>query len=489
MSDFSIPPSSFVARFDLWDDAQRDAAARMLATVREAGLTQIRFSFPDQHGVLRGKTVTAASLEEFLFSGCGMASTMLLKDTSHRTVYPVWQKSGGDFAGFSGAADFLLVADPLTFRVLPWAEATGWVLCDAYDPAGHPVFCSTRLLARQALARLQARGLAYVAGLEIELHIFRVIDPKLAAGDSGQPGTPPDVALCAQGFQYLTEQRYDQHEPMFERIRKVCEALDLPLRTMEVEFGPSQVELTFAPLRGIRIADDFMLLRSAVKQVCARHGYHATFMCRPALPNIFSSGWHLHQSLAQLDDGRNAFAPEADGGRDALPLSPLGMDFANGLLRHAEASCLLTTPTINGYKRYRPYSLAPDRILMGRDNRAAMLRVISAPGSPASRIENRVGESAANPYLYITSQILSGLDGIDRPTPWPDVTEAPYETDAASLPRNILAAIDSFAASDFYRESLGTDVVDYLVMLKRAEATRFFESVTDWEHKEYFDLF
>ena len=484
-----ISATSFVGRHALWSDEQHEAAARLVARVQEKGLKQIRFAFADQHGVLRGKTIAADALEEFLPSGCGMASTLLLKDTSHRTVYPVWQKGNAGISGMSGAADFLLVADPLTFRELPWAEGTGWLLCDAYDPHGAPVFCSTRWIARQALARLAEKGFDYVAGLEIELHIFRMTDPRLGLDDAGQPGTPPDVQLMAQGFQYLTEQRYDQYEPVFEAIRQACEQLAPPLRTMEVEFGPSQVEVTSSPLKGIRIADDLVLLRSMVKQVCRRLGYHATFMCRPALPHIFSSGWHLHQSLSNRDDGSNAFAPDRAGQAGDAPLSAMGMDFANGILRHAEASCLLTTPTINGYKRYRPYSLAPDRVLMGQDNRAAMLRLINGPSRSASRIENRVGEPAANPYLYLASQILSGLDGIDRPGAWPDLSEAPYETDAPILPRNILAAIEHFAASDFYREALRQEVVDYLVTLKRAEVDRFFDNVTDWEQREYFDLF
>ena len=75
---------------------------------------------------------------------------------------------------------------------------------------------------------------------------------------------------------------------------------------------------------------------------------------------------------------------------------------------------MFTTPTINGYKRYRPYSLAPDRAIWGRDNRGVMLRVLGGPGDAATRIENRIGEPAANPYLYLASQILSGLDGLDR---------------------------------------------------------------------------
>ena len=186
-------------------------------------------------------------------------------------------------------------------------------------------------------------------------------------------------------------------------------ALGLPLRSLEVEFGPSQCEFTFGPLPGLEPADAMVLFRSAVKQVCRRHGYHATFMCRPKLPNVFPSGWHLHQSLRRARKGANAFMAKDDG----EVLCAFGLHYLGGLLAHARASAAFTTPTINGYKRYRPFSLAPDRAIWGRENRGVMLRVLGGPDD-ATRIENRVGEPAANPYLYMASQILSGLDGIDR---------------------------------------------------------------------------
>ena len=95
-------------------------------------------------------------------------------------------------------------------------------------------------------------------------------------------------------------------------------------------------------------------------------------------------------------------------------LSPLGRHYLAGLLQHARASAVFATPTINGYKRYRAYSLAPDRAIWGRDNRGVMVRMLGGANDPATRLENRIGEPAANPYLYMASQILAGLDGIDR---------------------------------------------------------------------------
>src|SRR5262245_63338360 len=108
-----------------------------------------------------------------------------------------------------------------------------------------------------------------------------------------------------------------------------------------------------------------------------------------------------------------------------------------GLLAHARATAAFTTPTINGYKRYRPYSLAPDRAIWARDNRGVMVRVIGQPGSPATRLENRVGEPAANPYLYVASQIYSGLDGIARRLDPVPSADTPYETHATLLPNNL----------------------------------------------------
>src|SRR6201999_1177417 len=124
---------------------------------------------------------------------------------------------------------------------------------------------------------------------------------------------PPPASLLPHGYQYLTEQRYDQMEPVLEIIRRDVLALGLPLRSVEVEFGPSQCEFTFAPTRGMVPADNMVLFRSAVKQIARRHGYHATFMCRPKLPNVFASGWHLHQSIVSRAGGANAFMTSEDG--------------------------------------------------------------------------------------------------------------------------------------------------------------------------------
>ena len=290
---------SFVERHGLWSAEQKEAAKRLAAIVEEKRLETLRLSFADQHGILRGKILIAPDAIGSLENGCSITTTMLAKDTSHKTVFPVFTAGGGfGMKEMEGAADFLMVPDPLTFRVLPWSPTSGWVLCDVYFADGTPVPFSTRQLYRSVLNKLDARGYDFVAGLEVEFHLFKLEDAHMAPEDAGQPGRPPSVSLLSHGYQYLTEQRFDQMEGALDIIRRDVLALGLPLRSVEVEFGPSQCEFTFAPRKGIEPADNMVLFRSAVKQIARRHGYHATFMCRPKLPNVFASGWHLHQSLA-----------------------------------------------------------------------------------------------------------------------------------------------------------------------------------------------
>ncbi|GKQ51561.1 glutamine synthetase family protein [Bradyrhizobium sp. Ce-3] len=485
---------SFVERHGLWSDEQKEAATRLRRIVEEKNLEVIRLSFPDQHGILRGKTLIASEAVRSLEGGCSITTTMLAKDTSHKTVFPVFTAGGGfGMKEMEGAADVLMVADPTTFRVLPWAENTGWLLCDLYFSDGRPVPFATRNLYRKVLDQLAGRGYDFVAGLEVEFHLFKLDDAHMAPEDAGQPGRPPSVSLLSHGYQYLTEQRYDLMEPALEIIRRDIIALDLPLRSVEVEFGPSQCEFTFAPTTGLAPADTMVLFRSAVKQIARRHGYHATFMCRPKLPNVFASGWHLHQSVVSRAGGDNVFMAKENEKENEKetgePLSALGRAWLAGLIEHARASTVFTTPTINGYKRYRSYSLAPDRAIWGRDNRGVMIRVLGAAGDPATRLENRIGEPAANPYLYMASQILSGLDGVDRKLDPGPSADTPYETKAALLPKSLREAVFALNDDPFFRQALGPEFVDYYVFIKNAEIERFQAEVSDWEQREYFEMF
>jgi glutamine synthetase len=483
--------ASFVERHDLWTDEQARRAKAVAQAIKSKKLELIRFSFADQHGVLRGKTVVAAEAPALMQSGVTMTTTLLAKDTAHKTVFPVFT-AGGGFAmdEMQGGGDFVMVADPDTFRVLPWAPHTGWLLCDIYFPNGKPVPFSTRQVLRDALSGLASVGYDFLAGLEVEFHLFKLENPRLDPSDATWPPRAPDVSLLNQGYQYLTESRFDQLDAALEPIRRGVEALGMPLRSLEIELGPTQCEFTFRPQPAMEAADTMILFRAAAKQIARRNGMLLSFMCRPGLPNLFSSGWHLHQSLIGSKGGRNAFA-----GGEREGLSATGLHYLGGLLAHAQAAAVFTTPTVNGYKRYRPYALAPDRAIWARDNRGVMVRVFGQPGDPSTHLENRIGEPAANPYLYIASQIYAGLDGVrERRDPGPSA-DTPYETKAPGLPKNLGEAVAALRRSDIFRQGFGDAFVDYFAHIKEAEFARFTAEtggeadVTAWEHNEYFDLF
>ena len=484
----------FVDRHGLWTSEQTRAARAVAQRIKKEKLELIRFSFADQHGVLRGKTLIAADALGALGSGVTMTTTLLAKDTAHKTAYPVFTAGGGfDMAEMQGGGDFVMIADPATFKVLPWAPNTGWLLCDIFFGNGKPVPFSTRQILRDALSRLAAEGFAFRAGLEVEFHLFKLENPRLTPTDATWPPRAPEVSLLNQGYQYLTESRYDQLDAALAPIRHGVEALDLPLRSLEVELGPSQCEFTFRPQEALAAADTMILFRAATKQIARRNGTLASFMCLPALPHLFSSGWHLHQSLVKRRGGGNAFAGNAREG-----LSALGLHFLAGLLSHAEAGAAFSTPTVNGYKRYRPYTLAPDRAIWARDNRGCMIRVLGQPGEADTRLENRLGEPAANPYLYVASQIYAGLDGIaERRDPGPSA-DTPYETKAPMLPNDLGQALSALRASEAFGKAFGASFIDYYAHLKEAELARFKSEageavdgtdVTAWEQNEYFDLF
>lgn len=465
---------SFARQHQAWTEAQHKAARDVAAQIRTLGV--VRLAFADAHGVLRGKTLVAAEAERLLDQGVRATTTLLMKDLSGKTAFPVFGPDGGGFGEplLRGAADMVMLPDPATFQVLPWAPHTGWLLCDLFLPDGRAMPLSSRAQLARQVSVLAGQGMRFVAGVEVECHITRAAPNQ----PNGEPGAR---ALLNPGYQYLTELRYDELDPLMEQLRAALQGLGLPLRTLEVEFGPSQIELTFGPGEGLAPADQLILVRSAVKQVCRRGGYVASFMSRPKLPHVVSSGWHLHQSVLDAA-GHNLFM------NDAAPLSSFGQKWLGGLLTNAGASCAFTTPTINGYRRYRPYTNAPTRAGWAADNRGAMIRVLGGPGDTATRLENRAGEPGANPYLAIAAQIASGLHGVESSLDPGAMSVAPYDDDRPLLPRSLPEALAALQANACLNAAFGPAFIDYFYRLKQAELDRFQAVVTEWEHQEYFEL-
>jgi glutamine synthetase len=488
----------FVARHGLLSDSAVALAGEVAERILTHGLRTVRLAVVDQHGIVRARALSPEAAISAFGNGLDFSGAIYSLDTGNNVFVPPFAAGGGfGIAEFTGFPDIILVPDPATFQILPWADRTGWLLCDAYFSNGQPVPLDGRGLLRRQLAALGDLGYDFTVGLEIEFSIFTPAGGPLAPENAGFTPPPPAVSIFERGYQFLSETRLDSMAGTLDAVRDALWALGLPPRSIEDEWGPGQLEVSFAPMSGLAAADAAVLFRSAVKQVCQRRGLLATFMSRPGLANITSSGWHLHQSLTSRADGGNAFAS------DLRPLSDAGLSYVAGLIEHAVPSLPFAAPTVNGYKRFRPYSFAPDRVAWAIENRGALIRVQGSPGDASAHVEYRAGEPAANPYLYLAASLAAGRDGVTRGlTPPPPVEADPYAAQGLTpLPASLAAAVKSLDGDSFYRGTFGDTLVDYLVMMKRAEIARYEaalaeagktdspDEVTDWEMREYFEFF
>ncbi|HWM98153.1 MAG TPA: hypothetical protein VNO54_13975 [Streptosporangiaceae bacterium] len=289
----------------------------------------------------RGKALSPDVAIAAMTNGLDFSGAIYSLDSGNQVFVPAFAAGGGfGIDEFTGFPDIVLVPDPATFRILPWADRTGWMLCDTYFSNGQPMPLDGRGLMRRMLGELGEAGYDYLAGIEVEYYVVKVDSDHLTPANAGFTPPAPPVSIWQRGYQYLSEVRLDSAADTLEAIRDGLAAVGLPPRSMEDEWGPGQMEFSFSPIGGLAAADAVVLFRSAVKQICQRRGLLATFMCRPGLPNFFSSGWHLHESLISRQEGTNAFASEDDW------LSATGRRFVAGLLEHSMPMAMFATPTV-----------------------------------------------------------------------------------------------------------------------------------------------
>ncbi|MFO1269107.1 MAG: glutamine synthetase [Rubrivivax sp.] len=504
--------TTLAERAGLAGAARASAVEAVLARARAAGLTQVRIAWGDLHGTFRGKTVVlegvdARTLRGAFDEGIGLVSTILLKDTSDRTAFKVFDPNAVALPGFRGANNLFLLPDPASFVVLPWtkegagegsAARTGWLRAEPFFPDGSEVAIDPRRALQRALAALAREGFGFVCGLEVEFHIWRIVDDALAADEAAWPAEPPAVRLLHPGYNLLADNWTDMAHEALAIVRDNALALGLPLRSLEVELGPSQFEAVFGATDALTAADQMLLFRNGIRQALRRAGYHASFVCRPPLPNAIASGWHLHQSLVSLADGGNAFrlderasaaeAAAADPRSARQVLTDAGAHWLAGLLAHARGMAALCAPTLPAYSRYQGSVMAPQAALWGRDNRGAMLRVLGQPGDAATRIENRLGEPMANPYLYMAAQVFAGLDGLRQRLEPPPATETPYAAAPVMLPTSLGEALDALGAVEVMQQGLGAPLALLVETVKQQEIARHAaaEDREAWLRREYF---
>lgn len=437
---------------------------RHMERLAAEGVDVVRVVYPDLIGTDRARDV----LLDHLPTACehGLAFCRAVYHTTPQgDVVPV---AGGLDAGLP---DVHVRPDLSTLAVLPWEPGVAACLGEVIDPAtSAPAPESPRDLLRTVLARCAEQGLRPVVGPELE---YFLLEPA--------PGTPTGWRRSPQttGAVYTAGLRSDPDNHLLRTLRLLRD-LGLGVVTGNHEFDGGQYEINLTHSEALDAADRAFRFKAAVKELARKEGNLATFMAKP-FGDAGGSGFHLHLSCED-PEGRNAF----DDPAGAYGLSATARHALAGILAHAPALAALANPTVNSYKRFGPDTLAPWLIDWGLDNRSAMLRIPPERGSGA-RLELRLGDASANPYLLIAGTVAAALLGVRAGEEPPAPLEGyGYDTDrSALLPTTLSGALDALEADTALADVLGKEFTASFLTYKRNEVERFQRHVTDWEFTEY----
>ena len=462
----------------MWSDEQKRLAADIVRRVEAEKLRFVRLAWGDTHGYSRAKTLTVPAFVAALTAGynIGVATTTL--DSAGARVFASFTRGGGmGLDEMTGSPNLTIVADPSTFRTLPWAPGVGWILVRRIFQRRPAVsFLAAPAFAQGAAGGSAERGFASIVGPEIEWYLLRVADDHLGDDNIGAPGIrgrPIATSPVEPGYHYHSESNMDLMQPVFDALGEAFEALGLGLRSIENEWGPGQVECTFAPRAALEAADNVLLFRTATRQICRRLGYFATFMCRPALKGFYSSGWHLHQSLIDASSGANLFMPQKAG----EILSPLGQSYLAGLLairgarhgfRHADGQRLSAFPAELAGARSRDVGVRSSR---RHDPRARRRR---RSGDAAGESHRRAGGQSLSLHSFANRRRARRHRG---KAALPPPSDEPYAAERPMLPKSLPEALDALDKEPLFRRALGDTFIDYFVKLKRTEAGRYPRSL------------
>ncbi|EJM72675.1 glutamine synthetase [Pseudomonas sp. GM55] len=431
---------------------------------RLTGIDEVECVTPDLNGVPRGKVMTC---EGFLDGRrLQMARGVLLQCIMGG--YPPARFYGSD------DGDLALIPDPAQIHRLPWSHPPrAFAICDA-DELGTTTSCnlSTRGQLKSVIARYAARGLAPVVATELEFFVFA---PNTDPTQAFQPPLGLD-GRREDGQSAFSVSSNNGLRPFFHEVYECMAALGLPRDTFMHEMGVSQFEINLLHGDPLLLADQTFLFKHLLKEVALKHGLSVVCMAKP-LAHTPGSSMHIHQSVVEIDSGRNVFSDEA------------GQETAT--FRHfiaGQQACMadftaLFAPNVNSYQRLcHPYA-SPNNACWSYDNRAAGLR-IPASLPVARRVENRLPGADANPYLAIAASLAAGLHGIENALEPSAPIQGEFEVpDNLSLPCTLHAALERLKRSQLARELFGAEFIEGYIASKTLELSSFLDEISPWERR------
>jgi glutamine synthetase len=429
--------------------------------------------FVDMHGKPCAKMVPVQALDVLLGGGAGFAGF-----------------AAGPMGQSPADPDMIAVPDPASYTLAPWQPGLAVLQCDIHV-RGEPWPYSPRVILKRVLEKVRERGLVYNVGCEAEYMLVRQLpEGGIAVADPLDRLDLPcyDAKGLSRMYEHLTT------------VSRYMNQLGWANYANDHEDANGQYEQNFRYADALTSADRLVFFRYMVYMLAHRAGLAATFMPKP-FANLTGNGLHFHQSLWDAASGTELFV-DPDDTRD-LGLSTMAYHYIGGLIEHAAALAAITCPTVNSYKRIgvgAPLSgatWAPTAATYGGNNRTQMIRV-----PESGRVENRIADGAANPYLAMASQAAAGLDGIDRGLdPGEPNTDNLYLLSAEEIarrgmnavPSTLLQAVETLVEDEVLRSALGKtpggDYIDYYAKVKREEFLAWHSVVSAWEVEHYLTLF
>ncbi len=428
------------------------------STADRLGIRYFLVSYTDLFGVVRSKLVPAPAMAGMVDEGAGFAGF-----ASHLDMTPAHP-------------DMFAVPDVDRMVQLPWKREVAWIPGDLHMD-GAPVDHAPRLVLKRMLDRAAAAGFNVMTGVEPEYFLLSPDGSELS--DQGDTRAKP----C-----------YDQQALMrrYDLIAEICDCMQ------DMGWGPyqndhedanGQFEMNWNYSDALTTADRHTFFKFMAKSLAEKHGYRATFMPKP-MPSLTGNGCHVHFSLQDRDGGANVMTGDGE-----LGLSPLSYNVIGGLLHNAQDLALITNPVVNSYKRINAprttsgATWSPNSVTYGGNNRTHMIRI---PGD--DRIEIRLADGAANPYLLQAAVIAAALDGIEKktdPGKRLDIdmyAEGHLAVDAPKLPLNLLDALRQFDRSSMAKEYFGGEFCTAYAKLKQEEWNEYMRHFSTWEKENALDV-
>ncbi len=442
------------------DAAAMEAAEAELA---EHEIDVVRLGYSDLMGAERGRDILTRRFARTV--GDGVAFCRSVYGTS--PMGDVVDIEGGISAGLP---DIVAVPDVSTVQHVPWEPGVAHMIADVFNPDGSPSQESPRNVLRRVLERFSELGMTPMVGPELEFYVLEASAESPTGWKRYGEGT---------GNVYTAGYKGDPENTLIRSLRHLSD-YGLDVVAANHEFSSGQFEINLWHSEALDAADRAFRFKTAVQELSRMQGRMATFMAKP-FNDEGGSGFHVHFSTWSEDGDALFDDPTGEDG-----LSDVARWAVAGVLKHAPALAALQNPTINSYKRFGPDTLAPWLVDWGLDNRSAMVRIPPERGR-ASRMELRLGDASANPYLAVASFLGAAYLGIKEKLEPPAKLEGyGYDTSKAEmLPADLCAALDAFEADTELKDLLGPEFANAFVTYKRNELERFSHFVTDWEFREY----